>query len=140
MANFKAPRFVEFLDALPRERDRQGREGRAARPFGCRHDRATYESIRYDGPDAGGVARITLHRPERLNAFTNLMQRELCAAFDRVDADPEVARGRRDRLGSGVLRGRRSRLRRAHLLRRPRERTAIPAASSRCASSTAPSR
>jgi enoyl-CoA hydratase/carnithine racemase len=51
---------------------------------------STYETIVYDGPDAGGVARITLHRPERLNAFTNEMQRELCDAFDRVDADASV--------------------------------------------------
>jgi enoyl-CoA hydratase/carnithine racemase len=49
-----------------------------------------FEQIRYDGPDAGGVASITLHRPDRLNAFTNQMQRELCAAFDQVDADPGV--------------------------------------------------
>ena len=51
-----------------------------------------YEAIRYDAPDdeGAGVACITLHRPERLNAFTNRMQRELCDAFDRVDADPEV--------------------------------------------------
>ena len=50
----------------------------------------SYEAIRYDEPDDGGVARITLHRPERLNAFTNVMQRELDAAFDRIDADPDV--------------------------------------------------
>jgi enoyl-CoA hydratase/carnithine racemase len=49
-----------------------------------------YEVIRYDAADPDGVARITLHRPERLNAFTNRMQRELCDAFDVVDADPEV--------------------------------------------------
>ncbi|MGO9872790.1 MAG: enoyl-CoA hydratase-related protein [Acidimicrobiia bacterium] len=49
-----------------------------------------YETIRYDGPDTDGIARMTLHRPERLNAFTNVMQRELCAAFDEVDADPKV--------------------------------------------------
>jgi enoyl-CoA hydratase/carnithine racemase len=36
------------------------------------------------------VLTITLDRPERLNAFTVPMQRELCAAFDRADADPEV--------------------------------------------------
>lgn len=48
------------------------------------------ETIRYDGADDDGVARITLHRPERLNAFTNRMQRELCAAFDVVDADAAV--------------------------------------------------
>lgn len=49
-----------------------------------------YETILYDGPDADGVVVITLHRPERLNAFTNTMQRELCAAFDAVDADPKA--------------------------------------------------
>lgn len=51
---------------------------------------AAYETIRYDAADSDGVALLTLHRPERLNAFTNLMQRELCAAFDEVDADPAV--------------------------------------------------
>jgi enoyl-CoA hydratase/carnithine racemase len=50
----------------------------------------TYETIQYDDTDPDGVARITLDRPERLNAFTNAMQRELCAAFDAVDADPDV--------------------------------------------------
>jgi enoyl-CoA hydratase/carnithine racemase len=39
---------------------------------------------------AGGVATITLDRPDRLNAFTVTMQRELCDALDAVDADPEV--------------------------------------------------
>src|SRR6476646_8815960 len=38
----------------------------------------------------GHVATITLDRPDRLNAFTVTMQRELCAAVDEVDADPEV--------------------------------------------------
>jgi enoyl-CoA hydratase/carnithine racemase len=51
---------------------------------------AAYETILYEDPDTDGIARITLHRPERLNAFTNLMQRELCAGFDAVDADPTV--------------------------------------------------
>ncbi len=50
----------------------------------------TYEAIRYDASDSEGIARITLHRPERLNAFTNQMQRELCDALDRVDANPGV--------------------------------------------------
>jgi enoyl-CoA hydratase/carnithine racemase len=49
---------------------------------------ARYETILYYDADPDGVARITLHRPERLNAFTNAMQREICAAFDAVDADP----------------------------------------------------
>ena len=36
------------------------------------------------------ILTITLDRPDRLNAFTVAMQRELCAAFDRADEDPEV--------------------------------------------------
>lgn len=36
------------------------------------------------------VLTITLDRPDRLNAFTVGMQRELCEAIDRVDADPMV--------------------------------------------------
>ena len=39
---------------------------------------------------ADRVLTITLDRPDRLNAFTVPMQRELCAAFDEADADPEV--------------------------------------------------
>jgi len=36
------------------------------------------------------ILTITLDRPDRLNAFTVPMQRELCDGLDRVDADPEV--------------------------------------------------
>lgn len=36
------------------------------------------------------VAQITLNRPERMNAFTPLMMRELIAAFDLIDADDGV--------------------------------------------------
>src|SRR3954470_18273141 len=39
---------------------------------------------------ADGVLTITLNRPERLNAFTETMRRELIAAFDLADADDEV--------------------------------------------------
>src|SRR5512132_1211714 len=48
----------------------------------------TYSQIAYDAADH--VATITLDRPDRLNAFTVTMQRELCAAIDAVDADPDV--------------------------------------------------
>lgn len=37
-----------------------------------------------------GVATITLHRPEKLNAFTGTMMRELLAAFDATDANDDV--------------------------------------------------
>jgi enoyl-CoA hydratase/carnithine racemase len=39
---------------------------------------------------ADGVLAITLNRPERLNAWTATMGRELREAFDRADADDEV--------------------------------------------------
>lgn len=47
-----------------------------------------YSQIRYDVADA--IATITLSRPEKLNAFTTVMMRELCAAFDASDADDAV--------------------------------------------------
>jgi enoyl-CoA hydratase/carnithine racemase len=47
-----------------------------------------FEEIRAES--AGGVLTITLDRPERLNAFTETMRRELIAAFDRADADDDV--------------------------------------------------
>ncbi len=39
---------------------------------------------------ADGIQTITLDRPDKLNAFTPTMQRELIAAFDRSDADDGV--------------------------------------------------
>jgi enoyl-CoA hydratase/carnithine racemase len=47
-----------------------------------------FEEIRYDVDDH--VLTITLNRPERLNAFTPTMGRELIEAFDRADADDDV--------------------------------------------------
>lgn len=37
-----------------------------------------------------GVATLTLDRPGQLNAFTNVMMREVMEAFDRTDADDDV--------------------------------------------------
>src|SRR2546421_10745873 len=39
---------------------------------------------------AEGVLQVTLNRPERLNAWTPTMARELHEAFDQADADDEV--------------------------------------------------
>jgi enoyl-CoA hydratase/carnithine racemase len=47
-----------------------------------------FEEIRYEAAD--GVLLITLDRPDRLNAFTGIMGRELIAAFDGADADDDV--------------------------------------------------
>jgi len=38
----------------------------------------------------GPVATITLHRPDKLNAFTNRMLKEIVGAFDAADADDSV--------------------------------------------------
>jgi enoyl-CoA hydratase/carnithine racemase len=48
----------------------------------------SFEEIRYETADH--VLTITLNRPERLNAFTPTMGRELIEAFDRADADDDV--------------------------------------------------
>jgi enoyl-CoA hydratase/carnithine racemase len=47
-----------------------------------------FQEIRYEVADH--VLTITLNRPERLNAFTPTMGRELIEAFDRADADDDV--------------------------------------------------
>jgi enoyl-CoA hydratase/carnithine racemase len=47
-----------------------------------------FDEIRYEVAD--GVLTITLDRPDRLNAFTGTMARELIEAFDRSDADDDV--------------------------------------------------
>jgi enoyl-CoA hydratase/carnithine racemase len=47
-----------------------------------------FEQIIVDLDD--GILTITLNRPERLNAWTATMARELIEAFDRADADDEV--------------------------------------------------
>jgi enoyl-CoA hydratase/carnithine racemase len=47
-----------------------------------------FTEIRYDVADR--VLTITLDRPDRLNAWTPTMQRELIAALDAADADDEV--------------------------------------------------
>ncbi len=47
-----------------------------------------YEQILYEVSD--GVATITMHRPEQLNAFTVRMMVEMIDAFDHTDADDDV--------------------------------------------------
>jgi enoyl-CoA hydratase/carnithine racemase len=47
-----------------------------------------YTDITYDVAD--GIATITLHRPDKLNAFTPAMCLETIDAFDHADADDDV--------------------------------------------------
>jgi len=48
----------------------------------------SYQEIRYEVADR--IATVTLHRPERMNAFTHVMRDELVDAFGKADADDEV--------------------------------------------------
>jgi len=48
----------------------------------------SYQDIRYEAAD--GIATITLHRPEKLNAFTHVMRDELVGAFSKADEDDAV--------------------------------------------------
>lgn len=48
----------------------------------------TYNSICYDVED--GIATLTLHRPDKLNAFTVEMMNEMLDVLDRIDADDAV--------------------------------------------------
>lgn len=48
----------------------------------------TYETVLYEA--AGGVAVITLNRPDRLNAFTRQMHADLRAALQAAAGDPAV--------------------------------------------------
>lgn len=47
-----------------------------------------FTQITYDVTD--GIATVTLMRPEKLNAFTGVMMRELISAFDLIDEDDAV--------------------------------------------------
>ena len=47
-----------------------------------------FSELLYDVSD--GVATITLNRPDKMNAFTNVMCREMVRAFDLTDADDAV--------------------------------------------------
>lgn len=47
-----------------------------------------YETLRYEVESR--ILTLTLNRPERMNAFTGQMCRELIAAFDQADADDDI--------------------------------------------------
>jgi len=49
---------------------------------------SAYETIQYAVED--GVATLTLHRPDRMNAFTGQMMLEMIDCFDQIDADDDV--------------------------------------------------
>ena len=48
----------------------------------------SYKEIAYDVAD--NIATLTLHRPDKLNAFTGVMMAEMIDAFDKADSDDTV--------------------------------------------------
>ena len=48
----------------------------------------TFETLLYDVQD--GIATVTLHRPEKMNAFTTQMRDDLVAVFDETDKNDDV--------------------------------------------------
>jgi enoyl-CoA hydratase/carnithine racemase len=48
----------------------------------------SYTEITYEVAD--NIATLTLHRPEKMNAFTGVMMAEMIDAFDKADADDNV--------------------------------------------------
>src|SRR3546814_10948269 len=48
----------------------------------------SFDQIRLDRHE--GIALLTLHRPDRMNAFTTEMMLEIVAALDECDADDGV--------------------------------------------------
>lgn len=47
-----------------------------------------FQDITYDVSD--GIATITLHRPDKMNAFTGRMMHDIISALDQTDADDDV--------------------------------------------------
>ena len=64
----------------------------------------TYEDLRLE-VDGDGVATITLHRPEKLNAFGRRLETELQAVTAALEADTSVCVVVLTGAGPGVLRG-----------------------------------
>ena len=49
---------------------------------------AEFTQIRYEVSES--IATVALNRPEKMNAFTGVMMRELLDVFDIIDADDTV--------------------------------------------------
>src|SRR5262249_18465919 len=49
---------------------------------------AEYETVKLEVADK--IATPTLNRPDRMNAFTEQMMRDMVAAFDETDANDDV--------------------------------------------------
>ena len=84
-----------------------GGEGSRTRPLPRPYDRVVPETILTE--QRGDVLLITLDRPEKLNAWTTRMGRELKQAIGDANVDADDRRHRRHRRRARVLRRRRHR-------------------------------
>jgi enoyl-CoA hydratase/carnithine racemase len=55
---------------------------------GHKETRMAYQQITYDVAD--NILTLTLNRPDKLNAYTGIMQAEMIDAFDRADQDDNI--------------------------------------------------
>jgi enoyl-CoA hydratase/carnithine racemase len=86
----RAPRALWHSTEAEAGRERAQRTPRSsvATPMPGSPQVRDFETILLDRED--GIATITLHRPDRLNAFTERMLEELVQALDETDADDDV--------------------------------------------------
>ncbi len=70
-----------------------------------RENAVTYQHILYEVSDK--IATITLNRPDRMNAWTPIMEHDVRNAMEAAAGDDECSRHRADRRGARVLRRRR---------------------------------
>jgi enoyl-CoA hydratase/carnithine racemase len=52
--------------------------------------RTDFNSLKIVGPDDDGIIQLVLHRPDKRNAISHEMQREIDEALDEAELDPEV--------------------------------------------------
>ena len=83
LANFKVPRRVEFVDALPRNPSGKVLKTTLREEFMSMSDEVLYE-VR------GSTAVVTMNRPEYRNAQNSVMTYALDRAFQRAVDDDEV--------------------------------------------------
>ena len=87
LADYKVPRRITVIDALPAERERKGAQvrPRGERPIRKRNVTTTYTTLTVE--DIERVRRITLNRPDHHNPLTPRSVREILGAVEEAESD-----------------------------------------------------